>query len=371
MPAFSVRTPLLTLICISVALCATGCSSSSTPSNAPEDTKTSKTPAVSPGESARPFVELPATIIAENLDTPAGLAIQPVTGDIFVATVQGIVRLDADDNFAAHPEIIGFPKDMYGAGPTYNFGPLGLGFLDESTLVVGGGGASDGEDVIRFFTVGNAPLPEPMNADSALHSVGPIAEGEQSHRGEGNYFGLHIHDGTVFVTSHGDDTQGWVSRIKVIDQKPEGLEPFLPSKTFTDTDGPSGIAFLPDGSMLVSQTGELHERPDSVLAVVDLSTGEFVRKIETGLFDVTKIVVHPSSQKLFALDFAWATPGEGGLFTLDIDSDEKAAVVTKHAALVHPAAIAITDSGELIVACVGHQDENPKPQGTIHRISLE
>ena len=39
--------------------------------------------------------------------------------------------------------------------------------------------------------------------------------------------------------------------------------------------------------------------------------------------------------------------------------------------LVHPAAIAITDSGELIVACVGHQDENPEPQGSIHRITLE
>ena len=44
----------------------------------------------------------------------------------------------------SQPVIVDFPLDVYGKGPQYRIGPLGLAFAGKNVLVVGGGGQPDG-----------------------------------------------------------------------------------------------------------------------------------------------------------------------------------------------------------------------------------
>ena len=307
--------------------------------------------------------------VASDLQTPAGLAVQPGSGHILVSTAAGVLRLDPDRRFSVTIEIDGFENDVYGKGPEYNIGPLGLGFLDETTLVVGGGDLDDGEDVIRFYEVGPAARDTPMSAATAVHAVGPIPKGADSHRGEGNYFGLLVHDSNVFVTSHGDDTKGWLSRIDCSGETPGNLQPLIAVKKSTHLDGPSGIAFQADGLMVVSVTGELTEFPDAVLAVFDPETGELQKTVSTELHDITAILMHPTDGRLYALDFAWAAPEKGGLYSIDLSSEPP--TVTKHATLLHPTAMACTTGGQLVISCVENQEDESAGQGRIYTVSVE
>ena len=68
----------------------------------------------------------PTTVI-EGLNNPCGVAIQPGTGDIFVAD-SGAARIVRISEGKLSEVIIDFPIDVYGKGPKYNIGPLGLAF---------------------------------------------------------------------------------------------------------------------------------------------------------------------------------------------------------------------------------------------------
>ena len=57
-------------------------------------------------------VEFDQKMIAEGLNTPAGLAVQPESGDVFVSTIDGVIRLESGKDFAQHPEIVGFDTDL-------------------------------------------------------------------------------------------------------------------------------------------------------------------------------------------------------------------------------------------------------------------
>ena len=86
----------------------------------------------------------------DDLNNPCGVAVQPGTGHVFVSDsaagrVIRIVKGKLED------VITGFPQDIYGKGPMYDIGPLGLAFPSQDTLVVGGGGLKDGD---RCFSSG-------------------------------------------------------------------------------------------------------------------------------------------------------------------------------------------------------------------------
>jgi hypothetical protein len=95
-------------------------------------------------------VAIPFEVIAKGLNNPCGVAIQPETGIVFVADSgnQRVVRVEDGELVEA---ITDFPQDVYGKGPKVNIGPLGLAFLSKSTLLVGGGGLPDGEELLRVF----------------------------------------------------------------------------------------------------------------------------------------------------------------------------------------------------------------------------
>ena len=124
---------------------------------------------------AEPKVET----VAEGLNVPCGVAIQPGTGHVFVAdSAAGRVVRIVDGK--VEDVIVDFPIDKYGKGPTYPIGPLGLAFVDENILAVGGGGYPDAKDKLRVYNI-PAAGGDALNADeddAARDSVG----GDQ-HRG--------------------------------------------------------------------------------------------------------------------------------------------------------------------------------------------
>src|SRR3990172_7637251 len=77
-----------------------------------------------------------AEVVVKNLKNPCGIAIQPNTGHVFVSSRFGVYRyIPATTPTAKHEapiEIAGYPDaiDVYGKGPMYDIGPLGLAFLD-------------------------------------------------------------------------------------------------------------------------------------------------------------------------------------------------------------------------------------------------
>src|SRR5262249_26266828 len=78
------------------------------------------------------------TVVLEGLHNPTGLAKQPGTGHIFVAD-SGAGKVIRIVDGKAQDVITDFAQDIYGKGPQYKIGPLGLAFIDENTLVVSDG----------------------------------------------------------------------------------------------------------------------------------------------------------------------------------------------------------------------------------------
>jgi len=99
--------------------------------------------------------EVKTETIVSGLNNPCGVAIQPETGHVFVSD-SGAGKIIRIVNGKAEDVVTGSAKDVYGKGPMYDIGPLGMVFLDKNTLVVGDGGYKDGEEYVRVYTVTEA-----------------------------------------------------------------------------------------------------------------------------------------------------------------------------------------------------------------------
>ncbi len=83
-------------------------------------------------------------MLLAGLDNPAGVAVQPKTGDVFVSD-SAAGRCCADAGRRARPpprSSLGFPQDIYGKGPKYAIGPLGPALRAISTILWPRGGVA-------------------------------------------------------------------------------------------------------------------------------------------------------------------------------------------------------------------------------------
>ena len=293
-------------------------------------------------------------IVADGLRNPTGVAVQPRTGHVFVTSLDGVTRFVPEESFKAYTEVSGFSADSYGAGPRYQFGPLGLAFLDSTTLIVGGGGQPDGQDMIHFYTIEPTPSDahEPQQASESAFQLGPVPPGRDALRGEGNFFGLALHGRYLYMTSHGDDTKGWLHRVALRNGRPTRIEPWIPTKRLLALDAPTAIV-ADDHRLLVAQFGEVYSHPDSLIAAYETTSGDLVATYPTGLYDIVAIAKHPHTGELYALDFCWARPELGGLFRLALrNTSADANRATRIAAIVKPTAMAFAPDGTLYVAAI-------------------
>lgn len=311
--------------------------------------------------------EMKARRLQGGLDNPTGVAVHPGSQEVYIATNSGVLhftpgRRNAESEL--HTEIDGYGTDVYGKGPMYNVAPLGLAFIDESHLVVGDGSRPDGEELVRVFKIASGEHSGQKETD-AIRTLGPITAGEQSVKGEGNFYGVAVGAGGIYVTCNGDDTKGWVSRAGVADG---GLEPFIATKVAVEVDAPVAITFTPDGkTLVVGQMGEMNIPGDSLLTFYDPQSGKLKKSLETGLSDIAGLAYSPTTGKLYATDFSWSAPDKGGLFELDPESGEAKKVLS----LDKPTALAFDKRGRLYITQFGTAKEgSKKPSGALLRVRV-
>lgn len=296
--------------------------------------------------------------LVTNLENPSGLAIQDGTGHVFVASRYGIYRYDAKGK-TVDLEIAGYPTDVYGKGPKYNVGPLGVAFMSKDQLVVGDGSRPDGEELVRIYKVGDKPVAKWVKEDTAVQTLGPIKAGDKTAKGEGNFYGVAVGGGDIFITCNGDDTKGWVAKSVIKDGKAGPLELTIATKEATNVDAPVAITFSPDGKELViGQMGEMNVANDALLTFYDPKTGKLKKSLKTGLSDIAGLAYSPKTKKLYATDFSWVDTTKGGLFELKIDGDKVTA--EKIVSLDKPAAIAFDKEGNLYLTAFGTQGKDPE-----------
>ena len=315
--------------------------------------------------------ETKAETVLGGLSNPSGLAVQPETGHVFVSdSAAGKVIRVVDGK--AEDVITGFPKDVYGKGPMYDIGPLGLAFMDKDTLVVGDGSYKDGEEYVRVFTVPAAGQPAINFDKDAKAKLGPLPE-KDSLKPEGNFYGIAVGKTAIYISSNGDDTKGWVLKADVTGTKFGELTRYIATKEAVEVDAPVGITIGPEGDIVVGQMGEINKPKDSLLTFYNAKTGKKVLNLETGLYDISGLAYSPKTKLLYALDFAWMSLEDGGLYRLDgSKADGKQGVkATKITVLDKPTALAFGKEGELYITVVGPKkdSENAPKEGALLKIA--
>ncbi len=310
---------------------------------------------VSPANQARAEDKVKVTPVLTGLLNPSGLAAEPGTTHLLVSdSGAGRILCFHTDGWEYEKVVTKFGKDVYGKGPMYDVGPLGLAFMGKQ-LVVGGGEKVDGEEVVSIFTM--PPHGKSITADKAT-TLGPIKAGADSAKGEGNFFGVAVTKNAIYITSNGDDTKGWILKSEISGGKAGPLKPFIATKSAVSVDAPAGIAVDKHGHLVVGQMGEVGVAGDSLLTIYDES-GKLLASPKTGLSDIVGLAYSPKSGKLYAVDFSWADPKAGGLFRIDLSGETKDATVKteKLCSLDKPAAMAFGNDGALYVAEFGTQAE--------------
>jgi len=319
-----------------------------------------------PATAAEPKI----TVVVEGLNNPTAVAQQP-GGDLFVSE-SGAGRVVRIVEGKAVEAIGGWPLDKFGKSPAFDVGPLGLAFLNDKQLVVGDGGFADGDEHVGIFEVPGRGA-APVKFDAPLAKLGPLeASGEA--KALGNFYGVAVAGQTIFVTTSGDEAKGWIARSATTGGlKSYGpLERFIATKEETGVEAPGGMIVERSGLLVVGQMGKSDAPKDSRLTFYHPKTGKLLLNLETGLYDITGLGYSPTGL-LYALDAAWMSPGDAGLFRLDaVKSDAGQTVkATKIAALDRPTAMCFGTDGSLYATVLGTAQEGDATRpGKLLKIEL-
>jgi len=308
--------------------------------------------------------------VVGNLSNPCGVAVQPGTNQVYL-TDSARGRVCRVDGGKLEDVITGSPKDVYGKGPFYDIGPLGLVFTsDGKSVIVGDGGYKDGEECVRMYSIPASGKPAINYEKDAAQKLGPLTPAEGV-LGEGNLYGLALSSSALYVTCNGDDTKGWVAIAELNGTKFGKLERWLPTKEAVEVDAPVGIAINKQGDIVIGQMGEVNKPQDSLLSFYSANTKKLLSNFETKLYDISGVAYSPTTGRLYVTDFAWMKSDEGGLFRIDQSGNDVKTV--KIASLDKPTSLAFASDGTLYITVIGPkgENENASTQGKLLKISKE
>ena len=307
--------------------------------------------------------------VVDGLTNPCGVVMHPKTKAIYVAD-SGAGRICVIKDGKAVPVITDFPIDIYGKGPKYNIGPLGMAFIDDNHMVVGGGGLKDGEELLRLYKLpadGKSIKASEMVDSKNLPPTDDI-------EGEGNFYALAVVGDKVYASANGDDTKGWLAMATVKDGKFAEFKRGIATKEAVEVDAPVGLTVDPKkGYLVVGQMGEITIPEDGLLSFYSAKDGKLLANFEVGLSDITSVAYNATTYQMYALDFAWHDTKQGGLFHMTKTQDEKSgksgAKATKVVSLDKPTAMVIDKDGNAYVTLIGTA-EGDKPGGKLVKIKL-
>jgi hypothetical protein len=337
---------------------------------------------VPPGDESANFQ---TQVVLADLNNPAGMALPPVQAkgrpfELYIAESGAgrVVRVSVDalagDKLPGEQlretddVIVDFPLGTFGQQPEYRVGPLGLAFISRSKLVVSAKGKLPGADVLACYSL---PVDGTvLAADEPDHAVGPLNPKIASQVDDLQISGLAVADQTLFSTSGGRDSQGWLLKSGLDANRLDDLRAFVEMQKAVGFGAPAGIALIPQprpAFVVVSLMGSREQLQDSRLAFLVPATGKLALDLPTGLHDIISLAYSPSGQ-LYAADFSYSDPQAGGVYRIDDARLEgrQACHAVKVASMVRPVCLAFAPDGSLFVTSFG-PGENAK-QGALHKI---
>ena len=297
--------------------------------------------------------QISTDVLVGNLKNPSGVAIRPVTQEVYISdTGRGRV-IQASKN-SVREIITDFPVEDFELDQSLTLGPMALMFRKRNLLIVGTGGEPDGEDAISVYDVEDADQTSKTAAEFEYQLKMPAKDGQPA---EGDFMCLAKTKYSLFFSCNGDSDKGWVTKADLIVNDFREPRRFIATNEIAQTPTPGGITVSPDGHIVVAQMGKRDLPNDSVLTFYS-EGGELLDKFPTGLSDIVALAYSPRKKQLFALDYNWAEPKKGGLYKLvAVDTKEgcEAKLVTS---LERPTSMAFGKNGELYVTVCGFPDED-------------
>jgi len=324
-----------------------------------------------------------AQVLLADLDNPAGLALHPTQTkgqpfELYIAESGAgrVVRvststLTKDAVRKTDDIIVDFPLGTFGRQPEHRVGPLGLAFISRTKLVVSAKGESPGADLLACYSLPTSGAV--LTAAEQDHAVGPLDPKLALRVDDLQFSGLAMTDKTLFATSGGRDSQGWVLKSGVEANHLAYLQAFIELQKEVGFGAPAGIAVIPPPGpafMVVGLMGSRETPKDSRLVFFVPATGELALSLPTGLHDIISLAYSPSGQ-LYAADFSFTDEQAGGVYRIDdarLEGRQTCRAV-KIASIIRPVGLAFAPDGSLLVTAFG-QGENAK-QGTLVKITGE
>lgn len=291
------------------------------------------------------------TVVQANLNSPWGVAIQPETNLVFVAE-SGAGRVIRMANGAVEPVFTGFATLPAGPGGAVKLGPTSLAFLAKNELLVNDGGAP-AQPSLRFFAVPDPGQPPVGLAGNVQHVI-PVA-GEAFSTKTANFGGLAAPGPSFYVAYPSEDGQGRIARCVRAGAKWGDLRAFVGSQQSVGIGGPAALAVSSRNELVVGEAGTMEDARDSLLTFYHAMTGQVLWNQPTGLRDVVALAYSPKTSQLYALDVAWSTPDDAGLYQLVsvLEAGRVRIDARRIAKLDRPAAMVFAADGRLLVTELG------------------
>ena len=310
--------------------------------------------------SSTPQLEIKTEVIAENLNLPFSVAIQPETGFVFVAE-SGAGRIISVQEGKPSPVIQGFPigKLEMGAEPkqpiAFPIGPSALQFETKSRVLVGSAGLGRDQESVFLFDISKAKADAPIKLEDAISRRKLNDKPKEMEWGftdlavVGEYAYLNCFKGDPEVT--------WIARTTIRKDNLVLFRRFAHAKFDQKVGRPMALEASPEGHVLAGFMGQVGEQGDSSLWFIETNHGDRLIDYPLGpIRDVIDFAYRADGNTLFALDHDFSDPDSGGLFQLVTNTDGTGCKAIKLLDLKSPTSMAFGPKGNLYVTLAGKTD---------------